>query len=285
MRGINATDTVEQKALSGVRGEVVKKAQTRSVQFVLNASICLVLSAASKASQAQVAVLTDGPVLRSALVGAALPAAPLDNGSAFAEAGSGGSSTHPAPPIANLPRIEIFGAYSSWYPTSAVIGQPLSPLKNGIVASGTYYLDHHLGWEVEGHYYQQTQNDGQKGGAAGPVFRLMLPASVELRLHGLVGGEKFLGPITPTSQSVGFYANPPVWATTATAGASIDAGIPGSHGHFAVRFEADYQYVHASYGPVYTFTGGQVNVNSYRIAPGLVYRFGQLGARSPKRRR
>jgi len=172
-----------------------------------------------------------------------------------------------------IPRFEIMGSYSRWHPYSSVNGQPLYPLKDGGVVSGTYYTDRSLGWEVEGSYYEQTANDGLRGGAAGPVYRFILPYVV-IRAHGLIGADKFLGPVVPATPSGSFYANPPLWATVLTPGVSVDAVVPLTHGHFAVRAQADYQYIHASYGPAYTFSGGQVNVNSYRIVPGLVFRFG-----------
>jgi hypothetical protein len=173
------------------------------------------------------------------------------------------------------------GAYASWHPYSSVNGQPLFPLKDGGIVSGTYYWDRNLGVEVEGSYYEQTVNDGRRGGAAGPAYRFVLP-HVLIKAHGLIGGEKFLGPVIPNNGTSTFYANPPVWATVVTVGTSVDIVVPKTRGHFALRAEADYQYIHASYGPAGTFNGGQVNINGYRIAPGLVFRLGHT-AYSPRR--
>lgn len=192
------------------------------------------------------------------------------------------SRPDPAPPTP-APRIEIMGAYARWHPYSSVNGEPLFPLKDGGVVSGTYYWDRNLGVEVEGSYYEQTANDGRRGGAAGPTYRFVLP-HVLIRAHGLIGSEKFLGPVVANNETSTFYANPPVWATVLTAGISADLAVPKTHGYFALRAQADYQYIHASYGPAGTFNGGQVNINGYRIVPGLVFRLRHT-ADSPRRSR
>jgi hypothetical protein len=202
---------------------------------------------------------------------------------------------HPLTPVSEPARVEIFGAYSRWYPYSQVNGQqiinadypppttpyppvnglPLFPLKNGVVASATYYNYRNVGLELEGSYYQQTTNDGRRGGAIGPVYRFILP-DITLRLHALGGADRFLGPIIPGTTNGGSFANPPVWAFIGTLGSSVDVEIPRTCGHFEVRLQADYQYISASYGPDYTSNSGRLNINSYRIAPGLVFRFGNI---------
>ena len=177
----------------------------------------------------------------------------------------------------------FFGADSRWYPYTQVSGNNLLPLKQGALVSATYYWDENVGLEVEGSFYSTTSNDGSSGGAMGPVYRFRKPLSPTI--HALAGAQHFLGPIIPSYSGTGYYANAPIWAPTLSLGGSIDVPVPDTRGHLAVRVEASYQYLHGSYGPVYdNSVGGQMNINTYRLNPGLVFKFGRIshGYKTPK---
>jgi hypothetical protein len=182
-------------------------------------------------------------------------------------------------------KVDVFVADSRWYPYGTVNHTNFFPLKDGILASATYYKDKNVGFELQGNYQVTSSTEGSKGGAIGPVYRFMVPY-VYPTIHLLVGSQYFLGPLVPSYGGTGFYANPPEWATTVSVGGSGDIPVPKTHGHLAIRVKVSYEYLHSSNGPVYSPSqGGQVNINSYLLNPGLVVKFGHAksGSYTPKK--
>lgn len=179
-------------------------------------------------------------------------------------------------------RVDVFVADSHWMPYGTVNGVRFSPLSAGLMGSVTYYFDQNVGIEFRGNTQISTLSEGSTGMALGPVYRFA--TRFRPAIHGNAGGQRFVGPVIPTYAGTAYYGNAPVWAITASIGASAELSIPKTNGHLALRLEASYEYFHCTYGIVTVpFNGGQVNVNSYNINPGLVLRFGH--ARSSVYRR
>jgi hypothetical protein len=179
-------------------------------------------------------------------------------------------------------RVDIFGAYSRWYPTGQVQGYSFKDVGKGTEGSATYYFDNNIGVEAEGDYHPQNSVNGITGFAGGPVYRFQFPG-IAPSIHALVGGARLVGPIVPSNGSNSYFANPPKWGTSATLGFSADYILPHTNRHVGIRFQADYQYFHCSYGYVQTAQGGQVNISSYRINPGILVRFGHTGPAKKRR--
>jgi outer membrane protein OmpA-like peptidoglycan-associated protein len=97
--------------------------------------------------------------------------------------------------------------------------------------------------------------------------------------HGLVGGAKLGG---PNSEAPYPYHEPYTWGPTLTAGGGMDYDLPFLNNRFSLRlFEADYRYVHASFGP-YTppptggVMGGRANLSGVDLSTGIVTHFGHV---------
>jgi hypothetical protein len=186
---------------------------------------------------------------------------------------------------------DIFVGYSFFYPNATVNGYsetshhtagPISPVsfnpeKIGTVESLTRFFTPHLGLEINSgqhDLYNNTNNaKGQETGSSNSgLFTMQTGPFYRWRdgrwtpwVHGLVGGVSMQG---PNSQS---YTP----GETFTLGGGIDYEL--SH-HWALRSEADYEYVHVNYGSPYLGSdgmdwdaGGVVNANGFLLAAGIVY--------------
>jgi hypothetical protein len=65
------------------------------------------------------------------------------------------------------------------------------------------------------------------------------------------------------------------WGPALTVGGGMDYNTPLFHHHLAIRlFQADYQYIHADFGPV--VYGGRANINAARLSAGIVLHVGEI---------
>ena len=177
----------------------------------------------------------------------------------------------------NASRLDFFVGDSRWMPYGTVNGTRFSQLSEGFMGSITYYRDKNFGFELRGNTQIPSISETSTGGAVGIVYRFGVRFYPTVHANG--GAQRFVGPNVPSFDGTGYYGNAPTWASTASFGASGEIFIPKTNGHLAIRFEANYEYFHCSYGPVVgPLNGGQVNVNSYNIDPGLVLRFGHAGS-------
>ena len=86
-------------------------------------------------------------------------------------------------------------------------------------------------------------------------------------VHGLVGGALIDGP----------NHNPFTWGPALTAGGGVDYETPWFNHHLAIRvFQADYEYMHANFGPQASPPGGRANINAARLSTGVVYHIGTI---------
>ncbi len=147
----------------------------------------------------------------------------------------------------------------------------------GGLFSGAYFFNKFVGAQAEFGLHQygvsnpatdpigtRGNNDGFTTIAGGLIGRY--PAGdITPFVHGLVGGARIDGP----------YHNPFRWGPDLTAGGGLDYELPFFNHRFALRvFQADYEYMHANFGPnVY---GGRANINAARLSTGVVYHVGTI---------
>ena len=191
-----------------------------------------------------------------------------------------------AAPGDNPSRWDIFMGYSYLAPrgsvtTSPATGTPVTANYNAVnvggLVSGAYFFNRYFGAQGEyGIHEWGTQstsgsNNGTHGNddgfmtiAGGLIVRY--PAgNITPFAHGLVGTARVDGP----------YHQPFKWGPALTVGGGLDYETPFFDHHLAIRlFQADYEYMHADFGPG-TY-GGRANINSARLSAGVVLHFGTI---------
>jgi hypothetical protein len=186
-------------------------------------------------------------------------------------------------------RWDIFAGYSYLAPHGTVD----TPVPGGVVAadydavnlgglfSGAYYFNRVVGAQVEFGVHQWgeqngSNNIGTEGNddgfttiGAGLIFRF--PAgNITPFVHALVGTANVNGP----------WFNAAHWGPSLTAGGGMDYETPWFNHHFAIRiFQADYEYMHADFGPGYY--GGRANVDAARLSAGVVFHVGSIAPPTP----
>jgi hypothetical protein len=89
-------------------------------------------------------------------------------------------------------------------------------------------------------------------------------------VHALVGGALVDGPDHEAYK----------WGPGLTAGGGMDYETPWLNHHLAIRlFQADYEYMHADWGPV--VFGGRANINAARLSAGIVLHVGSIAPPTP----
>ncbi len=192
-----------------------------------------------------------------------------------------GESSNPS-----FSKIDIFAGYSYLVPKGTVqVPQPngtIAPysydaVNVGGLFSGAYYFNRHVGAQVEfaEHEYGSRNKDGSPIGTrrnddgfltfgGGLIARFPYGHMVPF-VHGLVDLEQVNGP----------DFNAAKWGPGLTLGGGLDFETPWLHHRLAFRlFQADYEYIHADFGPG-TY-GGRANINAARLSTGLVFHFGSI---------
>ena len=190
-----------------------------------------------------------------------------------------------APADDSASRWDIFAGYSYLAPHGTVqVEQPNSlaiepfdykSVNVGGIVSGAYYFNKYVGAQAEVgiHEYggsNSTQNnDGFTTVSGGLIFRY--PTSdITPFAHALVGGALIGGP----------DHEPNTWGPVLTAGGGMDYNTPLFNHHLAIRlFQADYEYMHADFGPV--VFGGRANINAARLSAGIVLHVGSIAPPPP----
>ncbi len=209
-----------------------------------------------------------GKFFAAASVAVLLPAVMLGQS---ASSRAGGSNNIPS-------RWDIFAGYSYLAPKGTVAttdtsGNPLSgsykAVNGGAIASGAYFFNRYGGLQVEVGLNEKGTNDGFTTLAAGMIFRFPME-NITPFVHGLVGLARTSGP----------NLEPGKWGPGLTAGGGMDYETPWFNHHLAIRlFQADYEYMHADWGPV--AYGGRANVNAARLSAGIVIHAGSIAPPPP----
>lgn len=203
-------------------------------------------------------------------------------------------SAKPAPKVSPedyASRWDIFAGYSYLAPKGTVqVPQP-----NGTVApysydavnlgglfSGAYYFNKYVGAQAEFGIHEwgdqnpngsnigtHGNNDGFTTYSGGIIFRFPT-GDITPFVHALVGAARVGGP----------DFNPYRWGPDLTAGGGMDYETPLLNHRLAIRvFQADYEYMHANFGPgVY---GGRANINAARLSAGVVFHVGSIAPPAP----
>ncbi|WP_263355350.1 OmpA family protein [Acidicapsa acidisoli] len=184
-----------------------------------------------------------------------------------------------APADASASRWDIFAGYSYLAPHGTVQVEQsdgsIQPVQYksvnvGAIFSGAYYFNKYVGAQVEigEHEFNGSlggqDNDSFVTGAAGLIFRYPT-ADITPFAHALVGAADIGGPEHEAD----------TWGPALTVGGGMDYNTPLFHHHLAIRlFQADYEYMHADFGPVEF--GGRANINAARLSAGVVWHIGSI---------
>jgi len=184
-----------------------------------------------------------------------------------------------APANDGASRWDIFAGYSYLAPHGTVnVPQPdgsvmpvsYESVNVGEIFSVARYFNRYVGLQAEGGFHEyggsgsSKNNDGFSTFSGGLIARY--PAGeITPFVHALVGAALVDGP----------EHNPFTWGPVLTVGGGMDYATPLFHHHLAIRlFQADYEYMHADFGPgVY---GGRANINAARLSAGVVYHIGEI---------
>ncbi len=122
---------------------------------------------------------------------------------------------------------------------------------------------HEWGDEVPGTNIGSHGNNDGFFTLGGGVIARFPSGNITPFLHGLVNADRTSGP----------YHNPATWGPGLTVGGGLDYETPWLNHHIAIRlFQADYEYIHANFGPGYY--GGRANIDAARLSAGIVFHAG-----------
>jgi hypothetical protein len=186
------------------------------------------------------------------------------------------------PADASASRWDIFLGYSYLAPKGtvqveqadgSVIPVDYTSVNYGGIVSGAYYFNKYIGGQVEVglHNFENdsSTNDGFTTASAGLIFRYPT-ADITPFVHALAGGALINGP----------EHEPNTWGPVLTVGGGMDYNTPLFNHHLAIRlFQADYEYMHADFGP--REFGGRANINAARLSAGVVLHVGSIAPPPP----
>jgi outer membrane protein OmpA-like peptidoglycan-associated protein len=178
-------------------------------------------------------------------------------------------------------RADIFLGYSylaphasvtTQLPTGGSLTNNYSAINEGAIGSFAYYFNRYVGGQIEYANHPDGNNDGISTAQAGIIFRYPTEG-MSVFVHGLAGGARIGGPNFPGNGTPDEVEHPYTWGPALTVGGGLDYDI--TH-RFAIRlFQADYEYMHADFGPQ-PYSGGRANIDAVRLSAGLVLHMGSL---------
>ncbi|MFP5204220.1 MAG: OmpA family protein [Acidobacteriota bacterium] len=154
----------------------------------------------------------------------------------------------------------------------------------GGLFSGAYFFNRHIGAQVEYglHQWGTTKfvngvrqpngtggNDDGFNTIGGGLIARFPTGNITPFIHGLVNADQVSGP----------DQNLATWGPGLTAGGGMDYETPLLNHHLAIRiFQADYEYMHASFGQQVSIyaPGGRANINAARLSAGAVFHLGSI---------
>jgi len=189
------------------------------------------------------------------------------------------SNTLPSAPREHISRTDVFLGYSYVAPHATVnttltdgstFSDNLSSIDEGAIGSVAYYFNRYIGGQIEYENSPSGRNDGLQTAQAGLIARYPMQGMVPF-VHALAGAVRIGGP-----NDEPYTYHPYTWGPALTVGGGLDYPLPWFHHHLSLRlFQADYEYLHADYGPA-PVVGGRVNSNTARLSTGLVFHFGNI---------
>ena len=158
-----------------------------------------------------------------------------------------------------------------------------SSINLGAIGSAAYYFNRYLGGQFEFADHPDGPGDSAQTASGGLILRYPT-GNITPFIHGLAGGVHLGGPNYPPgvyNRGHDLYAHASTWGPALTVGGGMDYETPLFNHHLAIRvFQADYQYLHANFGPQ-AYTGGRANVNAARLSAGLVIHAGSIAPPVP----
>jgi hypothetical protein len=148
----------------------------------------------------------------------------------------------------------------------------------GGLFSGARYFNRNVGVQVEfGEHEWGAQSSGSNVGThgnddgfltvGGGLIARFPTGNITPFIHGLVIAARVSGP----------DHNVNTWGPGLTAGGGMDYETPLFNHHLAIRiFQADYQYMHANFGPQAAPPGGRANIDAVRLSAGIVLHVGSI---------
>jgi outer membrane protein OmpA-like peptidoglycan-associated protein len=183
-------------------------------------------------------------------------------------------------------RWDIFAGYSylaprgtvtTTIPSGASVSANYDAVNLGGLFSGAYFFNKNIGaqvefglheWGVSNGYPNNVGTHGNDDGFltfAGGLIARFPNGNVTPFVHGLVGIAQVNGP----------YFQPNKWGPGLTVGGGMDYETPFLDHRLAIRlFQADYEYMHADFGP--GVLGGRANINAARLSTGVVFHVGSI---------
>lgn len=209
-------------------------------------------------------------------VAASAQAAPMANGASSDQSAS---------------KWDIFAGYSYLAPHGTVqvpqadgttVPYSYDAVNVGGLFSAARYFNRNVGVQAEFGIHQwgssssNGSNVGTKGNddgfytIGGGLIARFPTGDITPFIHGLVNAAQVSGP----------DHNGPKWGPGLTAGGGMDYETPWFNHHLAIRiFQADYQYMHADFGP--GVGGGRANINAARLSAGIVIHAGSFAPPPP----
>jgi hypothetical protein len=185
-----------------------------------------------------------------------------------------------AAPTADSPsRWDIFAGYSYLAPKATVdvlqpggaviLPETYKSSEAGIIMSGARNFTKYVGWQLEGSSHDTMVNSSLSNSGITTVqtgLILRFPTDeITSFVHGLVGGSYIGGP----------EHEPYMWGPSLTAGGGLDYATPFFNHRLSIRLvQADFQYMHADWGP--RVFGGRANINAARLSTGVVWHVGTI---------
>jgi hypothetical protein len=183
-------------------------------------------------------------------------------------------------------RVDVFTGYSyiaphgtvnTAVPSGTTYSNDYSAINFGAIGSVAYYFNRYVGGQIEYANHPNGANDGISTAEAGIIFRYPTEG-MSIFAHGLAGGARVGGPNYPGRTPGDIVAHSYNWGPALTAGAGLDLDV--THRIAWRIFQADYEYMHADFGPELTF-GGRANINAVRLSTGLLFHFGSIAPPPP----
>ncbi len=186
----------------------------------------------------------------------------------------------PAPMGPNPSRVDIFTGYSYYGAHGNVKPANIaySSIDYGAMGSAAYYFNRYVGAEINVGAHPDGKNDGMYSATGGLIVRAPMQ-NFTLFAHGLAGAARLGG---PNSSNPFIYHEPYQTGPTLMAGGGMDYDLPFINHLFSIRlFEADYQYIHANFGPSVPVPtagvlGGRANLSGVDLSTGIVTHFGHV---------
>jgi outer membrane protein OmpA-like peptidoglycan-associated protein len=227
-----------------------------------------------------------GRILAMISAGIMLPVAMFSQAAPAAQ----GSSSNDMPS-----RFDVFVGYSYLAPKGTVqvpqangtaVPFNYDAVNVGGLLSGAYYFNRFVGVQAEYGIHEWGEQDnfsnsniGTEGNddgfqtIGGGLIMRFPDGNITPFVHGLVGAAYVDGPDHEAAK----------WGPDLTVGGGMDYETPLFNHHLAIRlFQADYEYMHADWGPTTPPAfGGRANINAARLSAGLVFHVGSIAPPTP----